>query len=588
MDGSIGAPVELSLRWPGGGEKRLDKVASPRVDTEKCINCGVCIENCPTGAIREMQRQICRLCPDCAEGPVMFPRDMADLTGRSCAAACPLGHYPEGYVNMLARGDWAGAWELVSSINPLPGVLGRICSRPCEEECKRGSLIDAPMPIRAMKREIAEWAYRSALAADRVYRRNIDMRVAIAGAGPAGLMAAVDLGSSGYRVTIFESGPAPGGMLRMAVPAFRLPDDVWQREFSQALGVGIEVVYGATVGVSPTLQELLGSGFRAVVLAMGARYGKRLPIPGSDYAGVYTALDFMSAVKSGRPVEIGERTVVIGGGSVATDAARTALRKGASEVFMICIEEECELPALSWEIEEAKREGVKIIAGYAPVRIHSAWMRAEALELARVDNICSDAAGRLIPGLDLSCGMTLAADSVVFAVGQAVDAALLERMGLETGAGGIPVVDPSSGATSIEGVFAAGDLVAGQGSVVEAMASGRRTSQAVDAYLSGTSPKSPAIKPEEAPLQEKIFPVRLEKAIPLRMPHLSTAEALASFREVDISPRRERLQEDARRCMRCGYVEVDHELCIGCGVCRRLCPAGDVLTMGSPIPGSGS
>jgi len=518
----------------------------------------------------------------------MFPRDMVDLTARSCASACPLGHYPEGYVNMLARGDWPGAWELVSSINPLPGVLGRICSRPCEEECKRGALIDAPIPIRAMKREIAEWAYGSGLTGDRVYRRNIDMRVAVAGAGPAGLIAAVDLASMGYRVTIFESGPAPGGMLRMAVPAFRLPEDVWQREFSQALGVGIDVVYGAAVGVSPTLQELLDDGFRAVVLAVGARYGKKLPVPGSDYAGVYTALDFMSAIKSGRPIEVGDRTVVIGGGSVATDAARTALRKGSSQVYMICIEEECDLPALSWEVEEARREGVNILCGYAPVRIDSAWMRVETLELARVANICGDAAGGLTPELDLSCGMTLAADTIVFAVGQAVDSALLERMGLETGPGGIAVVDPSSGATSIGGVFAAGDLVTGQGSVVEAMASGRKASRAVDAYLSGTTIAALDRRPGEAPIREKIFPVRLEKATPLQMPHISTAEALASFREVEISPGSEEMEEDARRCMRCGYVEVDHGLCIGCGVCRRLCPAGDVLTMGSPILGGES
>jgi len=535
--------------------------------------------------MRELQRQICRLCPDCAEGPVMFPRDMAELMARSCAAACPLGHYPEGYVNMLARGDWAGAWELVSSVNPLPGVLGRICSRPCEEECKRGVLIDAPMPIRAMKREIAEWAYHSGMARGRIYRRNIDMRVAVAGAGPAGLTAATDLASMGYRVTLFESGPAPGGMLRMAVPAFRLPDEVWQREFSQALGVGIDVVYGATVGISPTLQELLDDGYGAVILALGARYGKKLPIPGSDYAGVYTALDFMSAVKSGRPLEVGERTVVIGGGSVATDAARTALRKGSSEAYMVCIEEECDLPALSWEIEEARREGVKIVGGYAPVRIHSAWMKTEMLELARVTNICGDASVGLKPELDPGCGMTLAADTIVFAVGQAVDSSLLERMELETGPGGIPVVDPSTGATSLDGVFAAGDLVAGQGSVVEAMASGRKAARAADAYLSGTAVPDIDRKPGEAPIREKIFPVRLEKAVPLQIPHISIGEALSSFDEVETSPGREGLEEDARRCMRCGYMEVDHELCIGCGICRRLCPAGDVLTMGSPIMG---
>ncbi|MEW6553112.1 MAG: FAD-dependent oxidoreductase [Actinomycetota bacterium] len=573
------------LRWDNGVERRLHKSASPRVDTDRCINCGTCIAACPTGAIREMQRQICRLCPDCARGPVMFPGDMVAMTARSCAAACPLGHFPEGYVNLVAKGDWEGAWRLVSGLNPLPGVLGRICSRPCEEECKRGGLIDRPLPIRALKREVAAWAEANGLATGRTYHRNIDMRVAVAGAGPAGLVAAVDLASLGYRVSVFEAGTAPGGLLRLAVPSFRLPDTVWQGEFARALGEGIEVSYGASVGVSPTLQELFADGFKAVVLATGARYGRKLNIPGQDFQGVFTALDFMGAVKSGQPVEAGERVVVIGGGSVATDVARTALRKGAREVNMVCIEQECELPAFAWEIDEARREGVQLIAGYAPVRITSAWMKAEALELARVEKIACDAAGRPCPEIDRAQGLTLEADTVIFAVGQAVDTALLERMGLGVDASGMPSIVAESGATTLPGVYAAGDLVALQGSVVEAMASGRRAARAVDAYLGGRETGAARGGPGPAPLREKIFPVRLEKAEPLELPHLNVAEALSSFREVDLPPSREELEEDARRCMRCGYIEVDHALCLGCGTCRDVCPAGDVLTMGGPVMG---
>ena len=423
-------PLELNLK--------ISKGASPRVDTDKCLNCGTCLRACPTGAIREAQRQICRLCPDCAEGEIMFPRGMEELTTRSCSLACPLGHYPEGYLNLLARGDWQGAWEVISAVNPLPGVLGRICGRPCEEECKRGILIDRPLPIRAAKREVAEWARREGMDRPKAYRRNIDMRVAVAGAGPAGLTAASDLASLGYRVTVFEKGPEPGGMVRQAVPSFRLPDEVWEREFAAALGDGIEVVYGAAVGASPTLEELEKDGYKAVVLATGAPRGKLLPLPGRDFKGVYDALTFMSAVKQGRPVEVGEKVVVIGGGSVATDVARTALRKGAREATMVCIEQECDLPALSWEVEEALREGVKLVAGYAPQRITSAWMQAEAVELACVSDICCDAFGRLTPEIDPSDTRTLPADTVIFAVGQAVDTALLGRMGLKLERSGRP------------------------------------------------------------------------------------------------------------------------------------------------------
>ncbi len=579
MNDTRDAALDFSLK--------LRKTTSPRVDTDKCTNCGTCLAACPTGAISEMQRQICRLCPDCAEGDIMFPRDMEDLAKRSCSLACPLGHYPEGYLNLVARGDWAGAWEVISAINPLPGVLGRICGRPCEEECKRGILIDQPLPIRAAKREVAEWALKEGLAKPRAYRRNIDQRVAVVGAGPAGVTAASDLASLGYRVTVFEKGPVPGGMVRQAVPTFRLPDEVWEREFAQVLGEGIEVVYGATVGASPTLKELERDGYKAVILATGAPRGKLLPIPGRDFKGVYDALTFMSAVKQGRPVEVGEKVVVLGGGSVATDVARTAMRKGAKEVYMVCIEQECDLPALSWEVEEALREGVRLLAGYAPQRITSSWMQAEAVELACVSNICTDAWGRLTPEIDISDTRTLPADTVIFAIGQAVDTALLSRMELDLNQAGGLKVDAATGATSSDRVFAAGDLVGGQGSVVEAMASGRRAALAVEALLSGRalSSSEEERKVEGAPLGEKIFPVRLEKLEPLEFPRIPTDEALASFEEVDLSPAAKELETDARRCMRCGYIEIDHQLCIGCGICRQLCPAGDVLTMGSPLAG---
>ncbi len=563
----------------------MHKAASPRADTERCINCGSCLNICPTGAIKEMQRQICRLCPDCARGPVMFPRDMEALTRDSCSLSCPLGHHPEGYVNLLARGDWEGAWRLIEAVNPLPGVLGRICSRPCEEGCKRGTLIDTPLPIRAMKKELADWAFSGGKAARKVYRRNIDMKVAVAGGGPAGITAAADLASLGYRVTVFEAGPSPGGMMRLAVPGFRLPDEVWQREFAWALGDGIDVVCGATVGVSPALRELCEDGFKAVVLAIGAPRGRKLPLIGVDYQGVHSALDYMRGVKGGRPPETGEKVVVIGGGSVATDAARTALRKGAREAHIVCIEEECDMPAYAWEVEEARREGVKFLPGYAPVRIISQWMRAETLELARVEAVGVDVRGRPAPEIDRSRGMNMAVDTVIFAVGQDVDHALLSRMGLVDASAGEPEPGTAGPSTSLTGVYTAGDMAGGGGSVVEAMASGRRAAIAVDSFLSGRALPPDGRELGEAPLREKIFPVRLEKLEPLELSRLAPARALESFSEVDLANAREDIASDARRCMRCGYVEIDHALCLGCGACREICPAGDVLVMGPAVPG---
>jgi NADPH-dependent glutamate synthase beta subunit-like oxidoreductase/NAD-dependent dihydropyrimidine dehydrogenase PreA subunit len=575
----------LTIAAGSEGERVFKKNMSPRVATEKCVNCGTCVLNCPTRAIREMQRQICRLCPDCAEGPIMFPRDMEDLTRRSCGAGCPLGHYPEGYLNLAAKNDTAGAWELITGINPLPGVLGRICSRPCEEECKRGILIDKPMNIRATKRAIADWAYENGKAEKKTYPRNIDMRIAVVGGGPAGLTAAHDLAEMGYRVTIFEKTGGMGGMIRRVIPAFRLPDEVWQREFDRVIGDGIDVKYGVSVGTSLTLKELLDDGYRAVVLAVGAPNGKKLPIPGHTFKGVYDALKYMNDAKYGIPVETGEDTVVVGGGSVATDVARTALRKGARNVTMICIEDEAHMPALSWEIEEAVSEGVKIIPAHAPLSVNSKWMRAESITVAAVTSVETTETGALRPVLDRTVTRELPAQTVIFAVGQSADDALLDRMGLERNAKGGVVTDERTLATSIKGVYAAGDLTGGAGSAVEAMASARKAARSVNAFLMGSTPEAEAPEMGGAPLREKIFPVRLEKLSPVKLRELKKDDALASFAEVQTDTPLSELETDARRCMKCGYIEIDHSLCVGCGVCKRVCPAGDVITMGAPLSG---
>ncbi|MDR2356295.1 MAG: FAD-dependent oxidoreductase [Clostridiales Family XIII bacterium] len=576
---------DVAIAVAGEPAHALKKSRSPRVATDKCLNCGTCVTNCPTHAIREMQRQICRLCPDCAEGPIMFPRDMESLTQRSCGASCPLGHSPEGYLNLAARNDPEGAWNLIASVNPLPGVLGRICSRPCEEACKRGILIDKPMYIRGMKRAIADWAYENGKSERRSYPRCIDKRIAVVGGGPAGLTAACDLAQMGYRVSIFEKTGGMGGMIRRAIPAFRLPDEVWRREFEWAIGDDIDVKFGVSVGISPTIEELFDDGYRAVILAMGAPNGKKLPIPGHTFKGVCDALQYMSDVKYGIPAETGEDTVVVGGGSVATDVARTALRKGARNVTMVCIEDEAHMPALSWEIEEAISEGVKVIPAYAPLSVNSKWMRAESVTLAAVTRIETTETGELRPVIDRAATREIPAQTVIFAVGQATDRALLDRMGLARNAKGGIVTDECTLATSLRGVYAAGDLAGGANSVVEAMASARKAAKAVDAFLMNGAPDDALPAMGSAPLREKIFPVRLEKLTPLKLKEIKREEALASFDEVLIGASLREFETDARRCMKCGYIEVDHALCVGCGTCKRVCPAGDVITMCAPLSG---
>jgi NADPH-dependent glutamate synthase beta subunit-like oxidoreductase len=422
-------------------------------------------------------------------------------------------------------------------------------------------------------------------AAKKTYLRNIDKRVAVIGAGPAGITAASDLAGMGYKVTVFESTASMGGMVRRVIPKFRLPDDVWKTEFDYALGDGIDIEYGLSLGHAFTIEDLFKDGYKAVVVAVGAPFGKKLNIPGKDFKYVYTALGYMNDAKYGTPVVTGENVVVIGGGSVATDAARTALRYGAKNVTMVCIEEDCAMPAHSWEIEEALEEGVQVVSGYAPQSINSVWMQPESVTVAKVTRIIKEANGALRPEIDKANTKQIKAETVIFAVGQSIDNRLFDDLGFERNERGGIVQCDKTYATSKPGVFAAGDLTGGKCSVVEAMSSARKAAKGVDAYLSGRAIETEPNEIGSAPLDEKIFPVRLEKLVPVTLTSITKDEAIASFDEVNPDPEVEKLQADARRCMKCGYIKVDHDICVGCGTCRKVCPGGDVITMGAVISG---
>lgn len=579
---SIG-PIELRLSPPEGEPASLKKASSPVMRTDRCVNCGTCLKACPTGAIFELQRQICRLCPDCAESPIMFPRDMEALTAESCALSCPIGHYPEGYVNLVASGEFEKAWELIAAVNPLPGVLGRICSRPCEEACKRGKLIDAPLPIRAMKRLVADMAHAQGWVKKGRYPRTYDERVAVIGAGPAGIAAAHYLAGSGYEVVVYDASPSTGGMLTRTVPSFRLPSDIIRRDFEALLEKGITFRSNVEVGKNPSIAELLGAQFDAVLVATGAPKGVRLKLPGADFMGVFSAVEFMTSVKAGYPVRTGEKALVIGGGSVATDVARTLLRLGVREVSVACVEGECEMPAFSWELEEAETEGVRFINSAAPVAIGGDWQKVQWVEMDPVTRFACTEDG-IQCDTDSSRRFRVEADTVVFAVGQRLDTGVFEHTpGIEINARGRVAMDPETQMTTLAGVFVAGDVVDARGSVVQAVASARQASFAIDAYLRGRAGREKKPEPVRgAPLDEKIFPVRLEKLTVAGLPTMMPEFAVGCFDEVEAAMDPDEAREDARRCMKCGYVDVRHELCIGCGTCAGVCPQGDVIRLESP------
>ena len=583
---AISHPLDFSITQGSNDPVLLQKAASPVMRTERCINCGVCLDACPTGAIFELQRQICRLCPDCADSPVMHPRDMENLTAESCAGACPIGHYPEGYVNMVADGEFKKAWEMIAAVNPLPSVLGRICSRPCEETCKRGKLIDAPIPIRAMKRLVSDMAHEKGWVEKGHYPRKYDERIAVVGAGPAGMAAAHDLAKAGYEVVMYDASPSFGGMLVRTIPSFRLPPEAVARDFGSLLARGIAFRPNVRIGKNPSIADLLDREFDAVLVATGAPHGMKLPIPGAEFMGVSNAVDFMTSVKAGTPLKVGRKALVLGGGSVATDVARTLLRLKVASVTLACAEGQCEMPAFGWELAEAEREGVKFIHSASPVRIGGDWQKVQWVEFDPVTRFAVGECG-------IECETNRAGrfraetDMVVFAVGQSPDRGVFENTpGIETNERGRIRMDPYTLMTTRDGVFLAGDIAEAKGSVVEAVASARLAAVSIDAWLRGRTASVQKEKPPEgAPVEEKIFPVRLEKLRVAVLPSPAPEEAAACFEEVERVMDVAAAREDARRCMRCGYVGVSHERCIGCGTCASVCPGGDVIRLEAPQTG---
>ena len=562
------AERRVEIKITGEKEFVLERNAVASIDPEVCVNCGKCRRICPTESIAEFQRPICRICPDCAKGPMMFRGESEKFAHEhACSTGCPLGTIPEGYVNLIAEGKYDLAYDLIAELNPLPSVCARICHHPCETDCKRGLLIDKPLDIRGLKRFIT----------DRVkpkrekFTARYNTRIAVVGAGPAGIMAAFDLSKKGYKVTVFEAGPKAGGMMRMGIPDFRLDKDILQEEIAALEEAGIEIRYNTIVGVNPTIDDLLADGFASVLITVGAQKGSRLPIEGADADQVYDAVTFMSRVNSDMPVAIGKKAIIIGAGSVAVDTARTLLRLGAETATCVCLESEEDIPAPESEVEEAKEEGVEFITSASPVKIDAEWVTVAGVLVKKVEKIERAENGRLTPVLVEGSDFEVEGDTVVFAVGQKPDIQnIAGRSGLKLDEAGRLVYDKETFMTSKDKVFVAGDVVAVRGSVIDALASGRKAALAIDNMLTGRKLQDRVEHViSTSDVTDIIYPVRLEDIAPQRMPK---ARFRDGFEEVEMGFSEKQAVNEAKRCMKCGYEKVAQETCIGCGACVSVCP----------------
>ena len=503
-----------------------------------CTTCGRCEGVCPNGiAILDIIRPLRALAPE----------DLRPAGPAPCAAACPAAIDVPGYVRRIARGEPEQAYRLILEELPFPGVLGRVCTHPCETRCRR-SEVNRPIAICALKRFAAD-AVGTLPAGSLPKKTDTGHRVAVVGAGPAGLTAAFYLRQKGHQVTLFESRPRPGGMLRFAIPAYRLPEPVLESEIDQVLNTGIELKTGLALGRDFDLQQLRAEGFEAVLLAIGLQQSRRIELEGSDLPGVEWGLEFLAAAREGhRPLS--GRVLVVGGGNVAIDVALTALRLGAEEVRVACLESREEMPANSWEIDLALEEGVELLPCWGPRRIMAQNGRVSGAELVRCTSVF-DAGGRFCPAFGEETRV-VPAELVLLAVGQTSDLACIggrEACEIENQ---LIRVNPETLETSLPGVFAGGDAVTGPGTVIQAVAAGKAAARAIDRHLGGDGHIGQGLagRAEQEPYtgkREKGFADRPRVEVPTR----ALNERRRSFEEVDLCYAAEQARQEAGRCLQC-------------------------------------
>ena len=496
--------------------------------------------------------------------------DLMEREWAPCRYGCPVHADVRGYLEAIAEGRWREAIDIIRDRLPLASVCGRICHHPCEINCRRTD-VDQPVAIREVKRFVAEL---QGVAGSTVRKAAVQdkARVALVGAGPSGLSAALELAKRGYRPTVFEKFPVAGGIPATAIPTYRLPRDVLRIDTDWILAHGVELRTGVEIGKDKSLDDLRQEGFAAIILATGLSTSRLLPMPGADHPRVLPALRFLTDVVFGRRVDLGQDVLIVGGGNVAVDAARTALRLGAARVRMMFLESLDEMPAYKWEQDEALEEGITFTPRRGPTEVLIKGGRIVAVKARGVTRVF-DENKRFDPRYDDADVITLDCDTVILAIGQAADMGFLRGGSLATDARGRVPWTPATQQTSLPWVFACGEIVTPPGSVVEACASGRRVAEAVDLFLSGreiglddTLP--PHIDKITAAVGEKVVKAPRE-AVAAEPPE----QRKTSFTPVDRNLSAEAAAREARRCMSCGAgAEVLVDKCAACLTCLRVCP----------------
>jgi len=565
------------------------------VNKENCVACGKCVEICPAGAVKLGQK----LCTK--QGEVEYPKQELptgfkwgeDKWNRNyvadnrknchesgtapCKTACPAHIAIQGYIKLAKEGRYLDALKLIKQDNPFPSVCGYVCNRRCEDACTRGA-IDKALAIDEIKKFIAEQDLKSEerYVPEKIRRRPIDKdyeeKIAIIGAGPAGLSCAYYLARMGYaNVTVFDRNPAPGGMLVMGIPSYRLDRSALKGEIEVLEKMGVHFRMNTEIGKDVTIEQLREQGYKGFYVAIGAQKSSKLNIAGEDLAGVYGGVDFLREVNLGNKPEIGKKCAVIGGGNVAMDVCRTAVRLGA-ETYVIYRRSEDEMPADKEEVAEAKEEGVKFCFLNAPVEILGEDGKVKALKVELMELGEPDEKGRRKP-VGTGKFETIEVDSVLAAVGQSIDWGGLDIGALKTGKKGNAIADPITYQTEQSDIFVGGDVYTGPKFAIDAIAAGREGAESLHRFVQDGQSLTIGRNLREFYELDKDNVVLSVDSFdkPARQPILHDASKARSFEHDRLTFTEEQVKREASRCLGCGVSVVDQNKCIGCGLCTTKC-----------------